>query len=139
MSRRPTQKQIETAITEASGTIVVAAKKLGVSRGALYNWLKGIGRSDLDLKALNELVHQEREGLLDHVENALVKSALSGDTSSMQFIMRARGASRGYTFKTGVEVSGPGGGPIEVRTLTAADADEIARAVYGAPSRHDAE
>ena len=131
--RLRTQAQIEKAIIEAHGTIVTAAAKLKISRGTLYNWLNGKGRDDLDLKALNELVHQEREGLLDHVETALIKNALKGDASSQQFIMRARGASRGYTFKTGVEVSGPGGSPVKVEHIGADAINEIARSIYGTP------
>lgn len=131
--RRPSQAQIERALEASRGTVAIAAQALGIHRNTLHRWLKGEGRDDLDLTRLDDYLDHQRELLLDHVEQQLYAAALKGSVDAQKFILGTRGKSRGYSLRT--EITGANGGPIEVRALTPADADEIARAVYGAPAR----
>lgn len=129
----PTHAEIEAALVDSNGAIAVAARKIGISCSTIKAWLRGENAPPpgVDLARLREVIDQEREYVVDMVERACVKLALEGDGANQRFILGTRGKDRGYSLRT--EITGADGGPIEVRTLTPTDADEIARSIYGAP------
>lgn len=132
MSTRPSQEAIESALVASKGTVALAARALGVHFNTLHNWLKGVGRDDLDLEHLAAVLAHEREQLVDQLELTAVDVALKDrDGPMLRFMLSTRGASRGYVLRQ--ELSGPGGGPVEVH-VTSELIDKVISDVYRMPA-----
>lgn len=92
------------AITEAQGLISVAARRLGVSRGAVYN---AMNRH----KTVAEAAADARERTTDLAEGKLYQKINDGDMTAIIFYLKTQAKQRGYVERQ--ELSGPGGGPIQ--------------------------
>lgn len=73
-----------------AGNVSKTAKALGVSRQTLYTRIK-------QEPALKEAVEQAVETVLDEAESVLYRKAINeGETTSLIFLLKTRGKSRGY-------------------------------------------
>jgi hypothetical protein len=103
-----TVKQAEDALKKTAGNVMAAARALGVSRSTLY---RKIGES----AALQEVLTDTREELVDIAESALRKEVLGGNITAIIFTLKTQGKDRGYVERQ--EVSGKDGKPIEITTI----------------------
>lgn len=84
-----TRKRLLAAIKNTGGIVSVIAKKLECDwHAARY----AIDRDPVALQAW----HDEREGILDLAESALVKSIQGGDTQDAKWLLARLGKHRGY-------------------------------------------
>lgn len=84
-----TEKKLITAIKNTGGIVSVIAKKLDVT---WHGARKAIDANPVALQAW----HDEREGILDLAESALVKSIQQGDTQDAKWLLSRLGKHRGY-------------------------------------------
>lgn len=77
------------AITEAQGLISVAARRLGVSRSAVYN---AVNRH----KRVAEALEDTRERTTDLAEGKLYGKINDGDITAIIFYLKTQGKARGY-------------------------------------------
>lgn len=106
-----TKNAVTKALTETHGNIAGAARKLGVSRRAIGK------RIDADA-ALKQVVIDARETMLDDAERSLADAVKAGEAWAVCFCLKTQGRNRGYVERReqGVELSGPGGAPIQAET-----------------------
>ena len=97
MSERKTTKQkkeLFLSVFEKNGCYIKkAADTVGITRQLFYHWQKN------DQK-FADTVEEIREGMIDFVENSLLKKINEGDTTSIIFFLKTRGKERGYVEKT---------------------------------------
>lgn len=84
-----TLKKLLAAIKDTGGIVSAIAFKLGVD---WHTARKAIDNNPLALQAW----HDEREGMLDLAENALLKSIKAGDTQDAKWLLARLGKHRGY-------------------------------------------
>lgn len=106
--RQFTNDEIEKALRDTKGMVSVAAKKIGMARGAMY---ARIQKSTV----LQEAITDEREAMTDTAELALHRAIVNGEAWAVCFYLKTMGKSRGYVEKQ--EISGPNGGPIVIEAL----------------------
>ena len=101
MARKPkyTAAQIIQALTETTGMIYLAARKLGCSHTTIYNYAK---RHPTVQKAIDA----NRGELLDHAESKLRDAIMEGESWAVQFALRTIGRDRGYVERLEQQVSG---------------------------------
>ena len=103
--RRPSNAAIIAAIQVENGLLAPAARRLGVHRQRLHEWI-----------ASNQALQAVRDGMRDEVldlaEGKLVAAVEAGDMASVCFLLRTVGRKRGYSERA--EVVGSGGDPIQV-------------------------
>lgn len=109
MSVNHTIDEISEALRKNHGLLAPTAESLHVTRQAIFLRLKKSA-------ALQAVAEESRETVKDAAESALFKAITEGDAWAVQFALRTIGRDRGYADKH--EVSGPGGGPIPIRTVT---------------------
>ena len=89
MARKPTKKQVVTAIHDSGGIIDEIARRLGVSwataRAKVNKWP--------DVK---ELYDAENERVLDLAETTVLNSIKGGDTHDAKWLLARKGKTRGY-------------------------------------------
>lgn len=95
------------AITEAQGLISVAARRLGVSRSAVYN---AVNRH----KRVAEALQDARERTTDLAEGKLYSKINDGDITAIIFYLKTQGKTRGYVERQERVHSGT----LDVRSLT---------------------
>jgi len=100
------QDAIEKAIKKNKGNLKTAAEVLGCTRQALHLRVK-------KSKKLQQVIHDERQGVIDVAESALYNRVLDGDMRAIEFTLRTIGKDRGYVEKRQEEITGKDGGPIE--------------------------
>lgn len=108
--KRATVKEVEALIDECRGNIAQIARRLGVSRGTIWNRIKGNER-------LEEKLEQARETLIDDAEDVLIRKVLEGSTPELIFFLKTRGRHRGYTERHEIEHRGKDGGPIQIQAV----------------------
>lgn len=112
--------EVVRAIQGSHGIVAAAAKSLGCDRATVYRYRE---RHPAVAAALAD----ERETLLDLAESTLFeKAVVDKDTTSLIFLLKTLGKSRGYLEKQQMEHSGPEGGPLEVtvrRTIVRPNGD----------------
>lgn len=104
-------KAIADGLRKTHGNYQLTANMLKVSREAIR---KRVQASE----ALMAIAKEEREGVVDVAESALQRAVLEGEAWAVQFTLRNLGRDRGYFEKTLQEHSGPGGGPMQITTLS---------------------
>ena len=103
--QRFTAEQVCEALRETKGMVYLAAKRLGVTGATVYNYR--------DRYASVRAVIEEQSGEVDDVaEMTLYKAIVAGEPWAIQFRLRTKGKTRGYTERT--EVTGADGGAITV-------------------------
>lgn len=95
------------AITEAQGLISVAARRLGVSRSAVY---AAVNRH----KRVAEALQDARERTTDLAEGKLYGKINDGDITAIIFYLKTQGKARGYIERQERVHSGT----LDVRSLT---------------------
>lgn len=81
--------EIEPVLRDTHGNIAAVARQFGVSRGTIWNRIK-------ESPALQAVLKDARESMIDNVESCLYKNALDGDTASIIFFLKTQGKLRGY-------------------------------------------
>ena len=97
---------IKAVLKTTSGNLKMAAESLGCSRQALH---LRVNKS----KELQQIIHDERQGVIDVAESALYNKVLDGDMRAIEFTLRTIGKDRGYVEKRQEEITGKDGGPLE--------------------------
>jgi len=97
--RRYTAADYAEALRAARGLISVAARRLGVSRRAVYN---AIERHKVVAEALDEA----RETVIDTAEGQLFMHVANGNLKAVMFLLRTLGKSRGYVDAREQRISG---------------------------------
>ena len=99
---RLTKKKVQESIEHYSGNISAVARSFGVSRRAVYNFVKDKHPD------LWEAVQEEREKWIDDAESELMRQAMEdGNTTALIFFLKTQGKSRGYTERQ--EITGADG------------------------------
>src|SRR4051794_40711933 len=88
--RRPSNAAIIAAMQAANGLLAPAARRLGVHRQRLHEWIA----ADQALQAVRD---EMREDVLDLAEGKLVAAVEAGDMTSVYFLLRSLGRKRGYS------------------------------------------
>lgn len=83
-----------TALRESNGNVTKAADAVGIARQTFYKWLKSL--------AFGEAVEEVEEGLIDHVEDALLREIDGGNITAIIFFLKTKGRDRGYNESTRV-------------------------------------
>ena len=99
------REMISLAITSASGNISVAAQRLGIER---YKLQKEIEKSP----ALQKLVEDNIESLVDLAETSIRQLCLRGEPGSVKFVLETQGRDRGWGKQEKLEITGADGGPV---------------------------
>lgn len=118
MSKHHSLAEYEAAITASHGLIAVAARRLGVSRQAIY---KAVQR----WPELGEVVDDQRAELLDLAESKIYAAVAKGNLKICCWVLERLGKDRGYT--TRVEVHDPGLSACDLAALSDADLEALAR------------
>lgn len=88
-----TKIKFETAVLDSGGVKTTIAKKLGVTRKAVYDYMERNPYA-------KELVFQEEEKILDLAEESLFTHIKKHDFSATKYILGTRGKNRGYVEKS---------------------------------------
>jgi hypothetical protein len=106
-ARRHANPVVIEALRASANIISVAAQKLGVNRSTLYDWIN-------DDPELQEARRQVKEEILDLAESKALEAIRAGSERVVTWFLEMQGKERGYVRRQ--EASGPGGGPIPVKT-----------------------
>jgi len=101
--RRITNADVEQHIEPTKGNVAAIARALGTSRGTVWNRIQSS-------PALQALLADARETMLDNAESALYRAVLAGEAWAVCFFLKTQGKSRGYVERQ--EVTGAEGGAI---------------------------
>jgi len=95
MSGKPrfTQEQMITALQQAKGLVTVTARLLHCSPSTVEVYIERY-------PAVAEARRQEREGIVDLAELALVKAIQNGEGWAISLTLKTLGKSRGYVERT---------------------------------------
>lgn len=104
-----TMQQVIDAV-EKYQTIAAAAVSLKVSRQTIDNYAKRYPKIRKAIKAA-------REEMVDYGENKLREAVLKGEAWAVCFLLKTQGRKRGYVERSEHEISGKGGGAIEVKAF----------------------
>lgn len=96
---------VASALATHLGNVSAVARQFSVSRASV---MELIGKR----KALQSVLADAREGMLDNGESSLHRSVLAGEAWAVCFLLKTLGKSRGYIERS--ELSGPGGSPIPI-------------------------
>ena len=92
-----TQARIIEAFQKTGGLVTQTAKKLKVTRQAIYKRLKGsskLRKAKLDAEEIN----------LDIAETKLIANVKKGDNASIFFYLKCKGKSRGYVERQEINI-----------------------------------
>jgi len=113
-----TNAKIIEALRESRGLVMVAARKLGISRQQIYRRIK-------DSDEVRAAIEEARDFTTDTAEAALFKKIAEGEAWAICFYLKTQGKDRGYVERQQHEHSGPEGEPLAVtvtRRIVKADA-----------------
>lgn len=99
--------RVRAALRETAGILVQSAELLGVSRSALYQYIK---RNDLE-QELEDI----RDDILDQAEAAVKLAIMGGNIGVAQWYLTKMGHKRGYAERHTVQQVGANGQPIDPR------------------------
>jgi hypothetical protein len=119
--QRYTMTQIADALRAHGGFISDTAVHLGCAPMTVRRYIARY-------PALQQIIDDERERVLDVAERANAKLIAEGHPEQVRWFLGKMGRKRGYTDKTEVELSGPGGGPIRLDVDRFLDALAVAEA-----------
>jgi len=104
--RRVTNADVEQHIEPTKGNVAAIARALGTSRGTVWNRIQSS-------PALQALLADARETMLDNAESSLYRAVLNGEAWAVCFFLKTQGKGRGYVERQ--EVTGADGGPLVMR------------------------
>jgi len=87
--RKLTVKAVEASLKEKHGNFAAVARALGVSRVAVWSFVKRHGE-------LQQLVHDLREAMKDNAESKLYAAVLKGEPWALRFFLQTQARDRGY-------------------------------------------
>lgn len=122
---RFTLEEVANALRASHGIYTAAAGLLGCDRGTVAGYVE----RHPELAAVRA---EAREVVLDKAESALVRLVDADDPGTVRWLLGRLGASRGYADPQRHEISGPGGGPVEVK-VTSELIDKVISDVYRMP------
>ena len=105
--------QVIEAIKGTGGIKMAIARRLGVSRWTVDNYLER-------WKTAREVYNEECEAVLDMAETNLIKEVNSQNFQAIKFYLQTKGRGRGYVERQ--EITGADGGAIGI-TITYEDKD----------------
>jgi hypothetical protein len=94
-----TPQDVITAIQGSAGIKSSIARKLGVSRFTVDNYLKR-------WKAVQDAYDEECEGIIDMTESTVLKAIKEGDVGTAKWYLAHKAKSRGYVSRQELEHSG---------------------------------
>jgi len=103
MSTKLTAKAVTAAIRDMNGNISAVARRLGVCRQTVYNYIERH-------PSVKDALVEARETMLDNAESVLYRAVLNGEAWAVCFFLKTQGKSRGYVERQ--EVTGADGGAI---------------------------
>jgi hypothetical protein len=89
----------------SSGNISYIARRLGVERQTVYNYID-------KWVTVERAVKDEREAMLDYTENQLLNQVREGNITAIIFTLKTLGKSRGYVERS--ELAGVEDNPVSV-------------------------
>ncbi len=101
-----TAESVTAAIRDMNGNISAVARRLGVCRQTVYNYIERH-------PSVKDVLTEARETMLDNAESALYRAVLNGEAWAVCFFLKTQGKSRGYVERQ--EVTGADGGPLVMR------------------------
>lgn len=110
IKKRPSVVQIEDAIRKAAGNVTAAARGLGINRTSLH---ARIARSP----ALQQVLQEEREALVDMAESALRAEVLDRNMTAVIWTLKASPEAKRRGWGERQEVTGANGAPIQVEYI----------------------
>lgn len=123
---RYTVEEVAAALRASHGIYTAAAARLGCARMTVAYYVE----RHPELAAVRA---EAREVVLDKAESALVRLVDADDPGTVRWLLGRLGASRGYADPQRHEISGPGGGPVEVK-VTSELIDKVISDVYRMPA-----
>ena len=100
MSKTEQKKEALLVALEMSlGVVTTACKRVGITRGTYYNWLK-------DDKKFREAVQDINNIALDFAESKLYELIKTNNVPATLFYLKTKGKSRGYIERSEVSVEG---------------------------------
>jgi len=114
MAARLSNKKIIEALETTKGTIYLAAKLLHCSPHTIYK------RAE-NFVEVKEAIENHRGETVDTAELALRNAVLNGEPWAISLTLKTLGKDRGYVERYQEEHSGPGGGPVQVTSLSDQD------------------
>lgn len=105
--KRLTIKQIEEAIKKTAGNVSQAAKALGCDRNTLYDRIN-------KNPALQTVLQNTREELVDIAESALLRGVIEGNMTAIIWALKASPAAKARGWSERTEHTGAGGNPMAV-------------------------
>lgn len=115
MQKRHTVADYTEALTKSHGLVAFAARRLGVSRQAVYNMINRHPE-------VNEAMIDAREELLDLAETKVFAAVAQGNLKICCWVLERLGKHRGYTKQITIASSGP-----SAQELTAMSDEELNR------------
>lgn len=98
-NNRVSKERFKKALEGSYGVQTIIAKKLGVGRSAITNFLN---KND----DMRELCNQEREKIIDIAENRLHSAVNKGQKWAVKMLLSSIGKNRGYVEKQEIEING---------------------------------
>lgn len=111
-------EQLQPLLEENKGNVAAVARRLGVTRAAIYNRIN-------ESATLQQVLADARESMLDNAESVLYKKVLEGSTPELIFFLKTQGRNRGYVERQ--ELTGANGGPIEHKQVNELSDEQLAR------------
>ena len=115
--RRPSAVQIEDAIRKAAGNVTAAAQGLGVGRTALHARIA-------KTPALQQVLQETREALVDMAESALRAEVLDRNMTAIIWTLKASPEAKRRGWSERHELGGPDGGPVTIAVVNV-DVDKV--------------
>jgi hypothetical protein len=109
-----TPDEVIAVIPGSAGIKTTIAKRLGVSRWTVDNYLRR-------WKAVQLAYDEECESVIDLAESVVIKSFQSGETSDARWYLSRKGRHRGYVERQ--EVTGENGGALVIEMTWGDNAD----------------
>jgi transposase-like protein len=103
--RRYTTEEIIKSLRSTNGLVSLAARQLGCTTQTIYLRARNTA-------SVQQAIEDSRAELVDHAELALRAAILGRESWAVALTLRTLGRNRGYVERQ--EVTGSGGGPIEI-------------------------
>lgn len=103
----PTDAAMAEALTKTGGRVYKAAALLGCNPSTIYSRMA----SNPDIAAICEYADG---ALVDAAEDALLASVREREAWAVCFTLKTKGKRRGYVERQEHEISGPGGGAVQI-------------------------
>jgi predicted transcriptional regulator len=117
---RFTQQQVADALVAAGGVQTEAAKILGCSKTTLNGYIRRY-------PALQDVMHQAKEEMIDLAESQLHSKIKSGNMTAIIFFLKCQAKHRGYVEKGEVVQKAPEQSAVDLNNMT----DEELRQLNG--------